>query len=132
MNSFDYSTKNQAFLSNNVKRLDSNLVISSDPLSNSITRGLRVLKSSLIGDKTLNASFIKGLGFNIDQYMISCSYSGQACDSNSFSYFYDFQYLNCYTFNKANISNKIKRINRRGSGYGLQLELFAAYPSECL
>jgi hypothetical protein len=129
LNSFDYSSKNQAYLSNLIKRLNTNLVVTSDPLSGSITRSLRVMKSSLLGDTTLNSSFIKDLGFNIDQFMISCSYSGQTCNSNSFTYFYDFQLGNCYTFNKANVTNSVRKTNKIGISNSLQLELFAAYTS---
>ena len=121
---------NQAFLLNRMKELNLSLTVSiQQPLANTINGILKVLKGSLVADKSLNSTFIKSLGFNIDLFMLSCTFSGQICNSSLFTYFFDYQYGNCYTFNKANSSKKHKRSNRRGILNGLQLELFTGFES---
>ena len=69
---------------------------------------------------------LKGLGFSIDDLLVSCSYMGMECYGSDFKYSYSYDYGNCYTFNP----NNYVRYTSSGPGTGLELELFSGIPGE--
>ncbi len=80
-----------------------------------------ILKASVIADN-LNDTYKKNLGFNLETMLISCFYNGQTCFASNFSWFWSFDYGNCYTFN-TNI-----KTSKSGPTTGLKLELFLGLP----
>jgi len=84
------------------------------------------LKAYFISNATSNQTYLQSIGFTIDSLLISCYFNGLPCTASDFSWFYDFNYGNCYTFNKNTTS--IKTISKAGPTYGLQLELFTGIP----
>ena len=90
---------------------------------------LETLKASVLDKYVSNVwSFenITGLGFSIDDILVSCTFDEKRCDKVDFSQTYSFDYGNCFTFNSAdNIDRQIKREVLTGLDYALKLELFA-------
>ncbi|CAF0708693.1 unnamed protein product [Brachionus calyciflorus] len=116
LNSFDRS-KSSSILQGIIN--ENNLSDYSNP---QIVKNL--LKSKIAGgslDKKL-------VGFTIDDMLLSCLFNDKPCDSQDFILFYDFDYVNCYTFNSGYDQNgtkiPIKKINEAGTDRSLKLELY--------
>ena len=84
------------------------------------------LKAYFISNTTSNQTYLQSIGFTISSLLISCYFNNQPCSESDFSWFYDFNYGNCYTFNSNTTS--IKKTSKAGPTYGLQLELFTGIP----
>jgi len=84
------------------------------------------LKAYFFSNKSSTQAYLQSLGFRINDILISCYFNGQSCSGSDFSWFFDFNYGNCYTFN--NNATNIKKISKAGPSYGLQLELFTGIP----
>ena len=61
--------------------------------------------------------------------LISCYYNGAQCTEADFTYYYTYEYGNCYIFNSYNNTNKRYAI-RTGPSNGLSLELYAGYAGQ--
>jgi hypothetical protein len=77
-------------------------------------------------DATLNSSAKKSLGYQIEDMLLSCELNYAPCNSSDFSYFYHYQYGNCYTWNGILPPKQTALSNRDG---GLALELYLGDPS---
>lgn len=90
-----------------------------------------LIKSSIIGNPNLTAENIENLGFHIDYMLLTCYFNDMPCNQSDFVWTYDFDFVNCYTFNSGYDRNgkpvPIKRINEAGSDQSLKLELFLGY-----
>lgn len=90
-----------------------------------------LIKSSIIGDKKLNLTQVENLGFQLGYMLLTCYFNDVPCNENDFIWRFDFDYVNCYTFNSGydKHGNKIpiKQINEAGSDQSLKLELFLGY-----
>ncbi len=89
-----------------------------------ISKILDILKKDAAANPitAFNSSYQKDIGYDIDEILVSCYYSGQKCSSSDFKFIRSYDYGNCYTFN-ANLSN-IRNISNAGPQHGLELELF--------
>ena len=91
---------------------------------------LKLLESLLKAIVMTEADFtafnltLQDVGFTLDTMLISCFYNGLECSKSDFTYYYTFEYGNCYTFNK----NGSRTTKISGAGTGLQLELFVGVP----
>ena len=85
------------------------------------------LKAQIIANSTASQTFLQSIGYSINDLLVSCYFNGLPCNSNDFTWFYDYNYGNCYTFN-ANASS-VQTTSKAGPTNGLQLELFAGVPS---
>ncbi|XP_033634671.1 amiloride-sensitive sodium channel subunit gamma-like isoform X1 [Asterias rubens] len=61
-------------------------------------------------------------GHQIDDMVLSCTFKGYPCTPSNFTYFHNYLYGNCYTFNSG-IENNISKSSKSGPLYGLTLEL---------
>lgn len=90
-----------------------------------------LIKSSIMGNSSLTSEKIEQLGFHIDYMLLTCYFNDVPCNQSDFVWTYDFDFVNCYTFNSGydKYGNKIpiKRINEAGSDQSLKLELFLGY-----
>ena len=70
----------------------------------------------------------KKLGHDIKDVLIECFFNGYSCNSTDFSWSYDEDYGNCYSFNSGFDLNerrtKVKESNMAGPNFGLQLTLY--------
>ena len=91
-----------------------------------------------------NDSF--GLYWNplwLENFLLSCQFNNQPCYNTNFSYFHNFYYGNCYSFNVGELTNVSANYNyipfasakrdlfttkQAGAQFGLQLELYAGDP----
>ncbi|CAF0708689.1 unnamed protein product [Brachionus calyciflorus] len=90
-----------------------------------------LIKSSIKGDSNLTSKSIENIGFHIDYMLLTCYFNDVPCNNSDFIWRYDFDYVNCYTFNSGfdQYGNKvpIKKVNDAGSDQSLKLELFLGY-----
>jgi hypothetical protein len=70
-------------------------------------------------------------GFYLSQMLLSCKFQGQPCSQQDFSYFYDYNYGNCYRFNgggtdESNNNQPVRLKKTKTSGWmnGLRLEMY--------
>ena len=69
----------------------------------------------------------KRLGFNLSDKVTFCLFSGQECKASDFSWYWSFDYGNCFQFNSGfNLTNhKVDLLNgQSGQDFGLQLTLY--------
>ena len=70
----------------------------------------------------------KQLGHSLENILIQCKYNNIPCDSTDFTWSFDPDYGNCYTFNSGFNSNKskidLKKSSLVGWNFGLQLTLY--------
>jgi hypothetical protein len=89
-------------------------------------------RTAIKNDKNLTNSERKSIGFELKVMLISCSFNYEPCNANDFTYYYDSNYGNCYTFNKGvddnGTKNEIKTVSLAGMLYGLILELYLGDP----
>lgn len=86
------------------------------------------LKRYIVADKTITVDDRRYMGFDLaDDMLISCSFNGKSCSYTNFSYFINYNYGNCYTFNSGNDYSNVKqdllKTSKVGSEFGLQMEL---------
>ena len=65
--------------------------------------------------------------FSLNQILISCRFQNKACFSSNFTYYHNYDFGACYSFNNG-LNGPIQSLNRAGEKYGLQVELFAGDP----
>ena len=68
-----------------------------------VEKVLSILRAQVFSTKVkgnLNDSFIESLGFRKRNMLVSCFYGGKKCGDEDFTWFHDYNYGNCYTFNK--------------------------------
>ena len=68
-----------------------------------VEKVLSILRAQVFSNKVKNNqndSFIELLGFRKDLMLVSCFYGGKKCRDEDFTWFHDYNYGNCYTFNK--------------------------------
>lgn len=72
---------------------------------------------------TLSDEEFSVLGHNISEMVIFCSFHGEECEPNDFTYFRDPRYGNCVTFNSGVNSESavMKKTSVAGPDYGEQL-----------
>ena len=87
-----------------------------------------LLKSKVLKEYKNNSRSLQSMGFSLSQILISCYFNGILCNAANFSWFYSFEYGNCYIFNAANNSNTPLTTSEVGPDSGLQLELFSGVP----
>ncbi|XP_022103008.1 amiloride-sensitive sodium channel subunit alpha-like [Acanthaster planci] len=77
-----------------------------------------------VADAIAKTEYGKRLNFghSIDDMLLACSYKGYPCGPTNFSYFHNYLYGNCYTFN-AGMNSDIQTSSKPGPLYGLILEL---------
>lgn len=88
-----------------------------------------LVKSSIASDfLQYGEEKVKKLGFQLKDMLIKCYFNDAPCNSSDWIYVYDYDFLNCYTFNsgydKDHNKVPIKQINEAGLDKSLQLELF--------
>jgi hypothetical protein len=87
-----------------------------------------VIKTYVATYKNLTIAERKLLGWDIDEMLLSCYFNGNKCSSTDFTWFFNYDYGNCYTLNSGLDSygnaSSLKQINNAGSGSALQIELF--------
>lgn len=116
LNPFDLSKSgsilDQILMENNLKNY-------SDP---QLVRTL--VKSKIAG----NFIHKNSIGFCLKDMLLSCYFNDQECHDSDFVPFYDFDFVNCFTFNSGydKYGNKvpIKVVNLQGTDLGLKLELY--------
>jgi hypothetical protein len=73
----------------------------------------------------------KKLSHSLDDVLLSCQFNYKPCKSTDFSWEYDSNYGNCYSFNSGfNAEGKATDLEKAiipGNGYGLTLEVYANY-----
>ena len=66
-----------------------------------------------------NESTKRQLGLSLDEMLINCRFSGRPCNSSDFSWFFSFQYINCFEFVPS------REIYNYGRRQGLSIDLSA-------
>ena len=93
-----------------------------------ISEAHKILKASIISDTTLTKENKKEIGFTLETMLVSCYFDGVKCNVSDFTWSYNYDYGNCYTFNSAyNDQGETKAprsTTRSGPGTGLIVELF--------
>jgi len=73
----------------------------------------------------------KKLSHSLDDVLLNCQFNYEQCKSTDFSWEYDSNYGNCYSFNSGfNAEGKAIDLAKAiipGNGYGLILEVYASY-----
>ena len=72
----------------------------------------------------LSTAAKKTMGLTLDEMLLSCMYSGGACSSSDFDWYYDVLYGNCYRFNSGKNNSALKNTTNTGKWNGLRLELY--------
>ena len=71
------------------------------------------------------------LGHSLKDSLLSCTFNYKNCISDDFSWEFDPNYGNCYSFNSGFNSTgqhtELKQSNIAGNGYGLSLEIYTNY-----
>jgi hypothetical protein len=91
--------------------------------NSAFTKFVDQLKRSIANQNlTEYEHFIFGFDLSIDM-LISCEYNKVQCSANDFTKYWDNQYGNCYTFNKANDSTQPIKSSVTGEKHGLELQI---------
>nr|XP_054756187.1 amiloride-sensitive sodium channel subunit gamma-like [Lytechinus pictus] len=82
-----------------------------------------ILKSATqeVGNMSYEQRF--NIGHELDDMLLSCTFHGSPCAPANFTWFFNYLYGNCYTFNSG-VAGLPLRSNEIGPIYGLALELF--------
>jgi hypothetical protein len=92
-----------------------------------VNRASNVIKATILNDKNLSKADLMNLGFSLRVMLISCYFNGIKCNESDFSWFWSFEYGNCYTFNGMN-SLTPKYTSKSGFQNGLLIELYVGMP----
>lgn len=87
-----------------------------------VVKRQNLMKAGVASDKTLNSTFLKNLGFNMQTMLLSCYFNGIQCYASDFKFFRTNYYGNCYIFNPNNGS--VRQTTKSGLNSGLYMELF--------
>ena len=85
------------------------------------------LKASIYANDSLGKEFMKKIGFNMSQMLISCYYDNKNCDVSDLKEFTSYDRGNCLRFNYGINETKLKTTSQTGQYYGLRLELFSGF-----
>ncbi len=97
----------------------------SEPAIEQVRSSQALLQASVLADRQLNDSQKTSLGFKINSLLISCYFNNVQCNESDFTWYYTFEFGNCYTFNKKTGSEaSLKKNSKPGRYSGLSLELF--------
>ncbi len=66
----------------------------------------------------------KKMGPNLSEFILDCSFNYVDCVESDFTWYYSFEYGNCFTFNAERNSSLTKRSDKPGMKNGLYLEIF--------
>ncbi|GFR91625.1 acid-sensing ion channel 4 [Elysia marginata] len=70
----------------------------------------------------------KEMGHQLEDMLFSCTFGAERCSADNFTYIYNLQYGNCYTFASSQFSNRSEWSSKRaGPRHGLNLELDIQY-----
>lgn len=64
------------------------------------TKVNNLIKASIIGNKSFTDDDIKSMGFSIDYMLLTCYFNNVPCNQSDFRWVYDFDYTNCWQFNR--------------------------------
>lgn len=102
LNAFDkrnaQSYINQVLAKNNISYVSDINRINIPP-----TQVNNLIKASIIGNKTFTESDIINMGFTIDYMLLTCYFNNIPCNQSDFRRIYDFDYTNCWQFNRLEI-----------------------------
>ena len=96
-----------------------------------VNQNMDFLKANVQANKTsYGDTFVKSLGFDIQDVLISCYFNKQRCTASDFTWIFSYEYGNCYSFNflLASANSTAKTISNAGPAFGLVMELFAGIP----
>ena len=125
LNTFKTSDKNIHRLLNKVLINYNDSAVTNGPpplVFKSASRILRTYISNMTDENK------KKYGIQIEEMLISAFFNGVSVGPNNFTWYYDFEFGNCYMFN-GNESNILKS-GKNGRKGGLQLELYAGNSTE--
>ena len=83
------------------------------------------LKASIYSDSSMGESFMKNIGFSIDDMLFSCYFNKNECNKSDFTLITTYDRGNCYMFNFG--TENIKTSSQTGQYYGLKVELFSGF-----
>lgn len=99
LNAFDKrnakSYMNQVLARNNISYERDRSLINITP-----TEVNNLIKASIIGNKNLTREDIINIGFKIDYMLLTCYFNNVPCNQSDFRWLYDFDYTNCWQFNR--------------------------------
>jgi hypothetical protein len=82
----------------------------------------------------LNSTERKKLGYDLGEFMLSCTFTSSPCNMSEFSWFYHPSFGNCYQFNSgfdsANMAIPLKTINVGSFLESLKMDLFFGTPDD--
>ena len=87
---------------------------------------LEKVRSRIKNEISLNSSTKQSYGYSLGETVMSCKYNDIENCGQDFTWYYSFDYGNCFTFNSGFNSTLIKRVSMPGGlEYGLQLEIYS-------
>ncbi|CAF1056474.1 unnamed protein product [Brachionus calyciflorus] len=133
LNPFDVATENTtgAYINYALKAnsITPNISISGEEKGITLVQqAASILRAYATADRNLTDEDRKSLGFTMDTMLVSCFYNHEECNTTEFSWFYDSDYGNCYTFNDLfdgnhELQNTVNT-SKAGPDNGLKMELF--------
>lgn len=99
LNAFDkrnaQSYINQVLAKNNISYVSNINLIDIPP-----TQVNNLIKASIIANKSFTKADIINMGFTIDYMLLTCYFNNVPCNQSDFRWVYDFDYTNCWQFNR--------------------------------
>jgi len=84
--------------------------------------------SSIFNDTALSDSDKRRFGFEIDYMLLTCFYNDNPCSSKDFTWRFDYNFGNCFTWNsgfdESGNRKPILKMSETGSDRSFKLELF--------
>ena len=116
------------FAKNYTKNISSRIIDLTNLLIVSKFKKKTFLQSNIMSSQ-LNDEQRQKFSLKLNESLIDCVFSYNSCNSNNFSWFYDFSYGNCYTINAGktlnnNITIPIWKSSDPGTINGLQLWIY--------
>lgn len=100
----------------------------SPPVISIVQQAMYVLKANAFAESYQNESFLKNLGYSLQDMIVSCYYNGIRCNlTNDFEWFFSFEYGSCYKFNSKVNHRELKKIGKSGPDRGLKMEIFVGF-----
>ena len=130
LNSFDTSNSGSYdHLNNTISSLNISYKDKDESYISTFTQLTKLIKANARSDKNSNPDTIKSYGFSLNSMLISCYFDSKKCSVSDFTYYYTYEYGNCYIFNMyVNSSTSLKTISGSGPSNGLNMEIFIGYP----
>ena len=89
---------NQVLAANNISYVSNINLIDIPP-----TQVNNLIKASIIGNTSFSKADIQYMGFSIDYMLLTCYFNNVPCNQSDFRWIYDFDYTNCWQFNRYEI-----------------------------